>query len=110
MRFTRPTRYKASPPGHGCPGTPPALRGGHGDRLTPDQARKVHDALGPATGYLWRLLDRLYKVGLDVPEPELTQLVAAARDAMHALTVELHYQSCKGGVETDRPADGEVGL
>jgi hypothetical protein len=61
------------------------------DRLTPDQARKIHDALGPATGYLWRLLDRLYQVGLDVRDPELTRLVAAARDAMHSLTVELHY-------------------
>ena len=68
------------------------------DRLTPDQARTIHDTLGPATGYLWRLLDRPYKAGLGVRDPKLTRLVAAAREAMHALTVELHYQSVGHGV------------
>jgi hypothetical protein len=29
------------------------------DRLTTDQARKIHGALGPATGYLWRLVERM---------------------------------------------------
>jgi hypothetical protein len=29
------------------------------------------------------LLDRLYQVGLDVRDPELARLVAAARDAVH---------------------------
>jgi hypothetical protein len=58
----------------------------------------------PASGYLWRLLDRLRQVGLDVRDPELTRLVAAARDATHSLSVELHYQSCKSGV--GRPPAG----
>jgi hypothetical protein len=83
------------------PGSQPLARM---DKLTPDQARKIHDALGPPTGYLWRLLDRLYKVGLDVRDPELTRRVAAARDAMHSLSVELHYQSA--GHEVGRPPAG----
>jgi hypothetical protein len=68
------------------------------DRLTPDQARKIRDAVGPATGYLWRLTDRLVKVGLDVRDPKLYRLATAALDAMHSLSVELHYQSCGHGV------------
>jgi hypothetical protein len=68
------------------------------DRLTIDQAAKIKEALGPATGYLWRLVDRLVKVGLDVRDPKLTKLATDARDAMHALGVELHYQSCGHGV------------
>jgi hypothetical protein len=44
-------------------------------------------------------VDRLVKVGLDVRAPKLTQLATPARDAMHALGVELHYQSCIYGVE-----------
>ena len=68
------------------------------DRLTTDQARTIGAALGPATGYLWRLVDRLVKVGLDVRDPRLMKLATDARDAMHALGVELHYQSCGRGV------------
>jgi hypothetical protein len=68
------------------------------NHLSPEQAAKVRDAFGPATGYLWRPVDRLVKVGLDVRDPKLTQLATAARDAMHGLGVELHYQSCGQGV------------
>jgi hypothetical protein len=74
------------------------------DRLTPDQARKIHDALRPATGYLWRLVERMNRTGLDVRDPDLYRRVTAALDAMHSLTVELHYQSCKSGV--GRPPTG----
>jgi hypothetical protein len=73
------------------------------DRLTPEQARKIKEAIGPATGYLWRLVDRLVKVGLDVRDPKLTRLATAARDAMHALGVELHYRSCTHGVGRPPP-------
>jgi hypothetical protein len=76
------------------------------DRLTPDQARKIHDALGPTVGYLWRLRERLNRTGLDVRDPDLYRRATAALDAMHALTVELHYQSCASGV--GRPPAGNV--
>jgi hypothetical protein len=39
------------------------------DRLTTEQAKKIKDALGPATGYLWRLVARLVKVGLHGRNP-----------------------------------------
>ena len=75
------------------------------DRLTPDQARKIHDALGPATGYLWRLVERMCETDGRLRDPELYRLVTAARNAMHALTVELHYQAV--GHRVGRPpADG----
>jgi hypothetical protein len=74
------------------------------DRLNPEQARKIHEALGPATGYLWRLVERMCESDLRLRDPELYRLVTAARDAMLALTVELHYQSCKSGV--GRPPTG----
>jgi hypothetical protein len=75
------------------------------DRLTPDQARKIHDALGPATGYLWRLVERMNRTGLDVRDPDLYRRVTTALDAMHSLTVELHYQSVGHGVGRP-PTDG----
>ena len=68
------------------------------DQLTPDQARKILDRIGPATGYLWRMLGRMDATNLRLADPKLYGLVVAARDAMHALTVELHYQSCGQGV------------
>jgi hypothetical protein len=78
------------------------------DRLTPDQARQIHDALGSATGYLWRLSERMQRVGLDVRDPALFGLVTAALDTMHRLSVELHYRSCASGVGRP-PTDGPVG-
>ena len=73
------------------------------DRLTPEQAAKVRQAIGPTVGYLWRLVERLVQVGLDTRDPKLTGLATEARNALHALSVELHYQSCGHGV--GRPAD-----
>ena len=73
------------------------------DRLNPEQARKIHDALQPATGYLWRMLERMDRTNLRLADPKLYTLVVAARDAMHALCVEVHYQSCASGV--GRPTD-----
>ena len=68
------------------------------DKLTPEQARTIHDAIGPAVGYLWRLNDRAFTTGLDVRDPKLGRLIRAARDALHALSIELHYQGCGYGV------------
>jgi hypothetical protein len=68
------------------------------DRLIPEQARKIKEALGPPTGYQWRVVDRLVKVGLDTRDPKLTRLATKACVAMHALEVELRYQSCGRGV------------
>jgi hypothetical protein len=72
------------------------------DRLTTEQAAQVRDARGPATDYLWRLLERMDKTNLRLGDPKLYRLVTAARDAMHALGVELHYQSCGYGAGRPR--------
>jgi hypothetical protein len=52
------------------------------DRLTPNQAAKVRDALGPATGYLWELVDRLVKVGRP-PEPAAALGIAPSTADRH---------------------------
>ena len=60
--------------------------------------RGPHAALGPATGYLWRLLERMHKMDLRLREPNLYRLVVTARGAVQALSGELHYQSVGHGV------------
>src|SRR4051812_15081744 len=47
------------------------------DRLTTDQAGKVHDALGPAHGYLNRLINRLQATGLRYRDMEPYYLAGA---------------------------------
>jgi hypothetical protein len=76
------------------------------DRLTPEHARLIGDRLGPTLGYLGRLTTRMSQTPLAVRDPKLYRLARAAEDALHALTVELHYQSCGHGV--GRPAAGRV--
>ena len=68
------------------------------DRLTPDQARKIHDAICATVGYLWRLNDRAFSSGLSVRDKKLSELIRAARDALHDLSIELHDQGCGHGV------------
>jgi hypothetical protein len=65
--------------------------------LTKSQAQAIHDAIGPTLGYLFRLRQRMDKRGFSPSDP-LYQLVVNAYDALHPLTVELHYLSCKEGV------------
>jgi hypothetical protein len=86
---------------------PSPLSGGHGT-THPRTARQIHDRLGPAVGYLWRLNDRALATGLSVRARRLGGLIRTARDAMHALSVELHYQRCEHGVgrEPSEPAPG----
>ena len=74
------------------------------DHLSPDQAGTIGKALGPAHGYLFRLVGRMDRTNLRLRDPKLYRLVRAAEDAMHSLTVELHYQNCGHGV--GRPPAG----
>jgi hypothetical protein len=74
-------------------------------RLTTDQARKIHDAFGPATGSLWRPRERMELADLSLGDPDVYRLVTAALDAMHRLTVELHCHSVGHGVGR-LPTDG----
>ena len=66
------------------------------------QARKVHQALGPSVRYLYRLKARMLKVGF-IQDDLLYQLVSQAYDTIQALSMQLHYLSCKSGV--GRPSE-----
>jgi hypothetical protein len=57
----------------------------------------MYAALRPALGYLYRLRERMEKQGFP-PNDKLLKLTDAAYNAIHALTVELHYLSCESGV------------
>ena len=60
------------------------------------QAARLRDAVRPTLGYLYRLRERMTRVGF-LPSDPLFQRVDRAYNAMHALFVELHYLSCEGG-------------
>jgi hypothetical protein len=60
------------------------------------QARKIHDALLPARGYLHELRERMTRVGFLDGDP-LFECVKRADDAMHELVMALHYLSHDGG-------------
>jgi hypothetical protein len=47
--------------------------------------------------YLTRLYERLNQGGFD-PSSPLFNLVIKAKNAIHDLAVELHYESCRQGV------------
>jgi hypothetical protein len=65
--------------------------------LAPDQAKRLSKALFPLLNYLLRLKTRMEAVGL-LPDDKLFGLVRKAHEDVHALSVEVHYLSCAGGV------------
>ena len=67
------------------------------DQLKPWQAKVMCAALGPTVGYLHRLRHRMEKRWFP-PTDRLLCLTTAVYEALHALTIELHYMSCGGGV------------
>jgi hypothetical protein len=72
-------------------------------KIKPWQAKLMYATLRPALGYLCRLRERMERRGFP-PNDKLLKLTEAAYNAIHSLTVELHYMSCEGGVgrETKR--------
>jgi hypothetical protein len=59
------------------------------------QAARLHRLLQPSVGLLYRLRERMQKVGY-VPSDRLYALVCKAYDALHAVYVDVHYLSCDG--------------
>ena len=57
----------------------------------------IHERRLPMLGYLNRLERCMEQRGFPVDD-KLWARVVDARDAMHALTVAVHYASCKGQV------------
>jgi hypothetical protein len=71
--------------------------------FTPKQAQELSARLVPALGYLTRLTNRMQQRGWKSDDPAY---VAAwqARDALHELTVRLHYQR-QGNPGCSKPAE-----
>ena len=67
------------------------------DDVTHDQARRVHEALDGPLLYLQRLEQRLTDRAFD-PAERFYQLVVEAHNAIHRLSIETHFMSCKTGV------------
>ena len=63
-------------------------------KLRPWQAKALVSALRPTLGYLYRLRGRMESRGFP-PDDNLLKLTADAYNALHALTVSLHYLSCE---------------
>ena len=69
------------------------------------QAKKISDALYPATNYLIRLRTRMEKRGFP-PDDPLYLEVCAAYEATYRLGMSMHYLSCDG---VGRPSpDGDA--
>ena len=68
-------------------------------RIKPWQAKLMHATLRPALGYLYRLREHMERRGFP-PYDKLLKLTIAAYNAIHSLTVELHYMGCAGGSST----------
>ena len=71
--------------------------------MTRDQAKAISETIRKQLGYLHRLRERMVAVGFP-PEDLLFKKVEAAYDAMHRLSVELHYIGCEG---VGRPGKNE---
>jgi hypothetical protein len=65
------------------------------DDLTPDQCNQIRESVRPALFYLHRLLERMDRRHFHPNDP-LRVKAKAAYDALHALTVDLHYRTCPG--------------
>jgi hypothetical protein len=66
-------------------------------RLTTEQARRLHEIVRPVLRFLNRLKARLDDRGFD-PRTSLYVTVVMAADAVQRLVVELYYESCSSGV------------
>lgn len=67
------------------------------DDLTKEQLEKLYNAFWPHLNFVVRLDKRLDELGFKEHEP-MRKEVIAARNAMQALGVHLHYARCEGNV------------
>jgi hypothetical protein len=61
--------------------------------LSPEQLEKLYAAIWPRMNYIVRLEKRLKELGFKEEEP-LRAKVLAARNAMQALHIQIHYARC----------------
>jgi hypothetical protein len=67
------------------------------NNIRKDQAATLCRGIHPGLRYLARLRSRMEQAGF-LPDDPLFRLVSKAYDAVHALSVHMHYRSCKSGV------------
>ena len=67
------------------------------DELTPEQIAELQRVLGPTTGYLTRVVQRMEKIGFPVDDM-LYRHAVEAQHRMPGLCMELHYLGCRNGV------------
>ena len=77
------------------------------DDLTREQARALKNKLQPMLSYLGRLKDRMRRKGF-VADDRLLAAVCRAEDAVHALSVEVHYLVCGDRVGRAQPPDASA--
>ena len=63
--------------------------------VTKDQAKTINKALFPQLNYLYRLRERMQKIGFP-HDDKLYLMVCTAYDAVLRLHGEIHYLSCDG--------------
>ena len=80
------------------------------DFVTKAQAKTINKSLFPSLNYLYRLRERMEKVGFP-HDDKLYILVCKAYDAVRALHGETHYLSCDGvGMpkkDDEKPAEND---
>jgi len=72
--------------------------------LTRGQIEQLSRAVRPMVAYLHRLQARMDAVGF-VPGDRLYRLVSEALDAVHGLSVELHYMATEAGRRSGMSGD-----
>jgi hypothetical protein len=72
--------------------------------ISPEQAKVLLKSIGPTLGYLHRLRTRMEKRCFP-PHDRTYEIVCKAYDAMHHLSVHLHYLSVGTGVYLPRSKD-----
>jgi hypothetical protein len=66
------------------------------------RAKRLYRVIRPMLGYLHGL-NRRAEQRLDPNEP-LRRVINAAYNAVHSLSVKLHYRACEGGAGRPRPS------
>jgi hypothetical protein len=75
----------------------------HSNRLTRAQLNQLAERIRPMLGYVTRLSERMDATAFDVSDPLLLK-VRRAQDALHELSVHLHYLSVDGAGRPSRRA------
>jgi hypothetical protein len=103
IKAARCQRKTLDTPVFGC-----TVSGMRSTDLTPAQLEAVQKRLRTMVRYLRRLSDRMGEQGFPL-EDKLFASTKNASNAVHDLSVKVHYLSCKGSVGEPKPRDKSPG-